>query len=740
MIAYRLPEPLAPLADAQRWVVWRYETVRGRSTKVPYTTTTRKASSTNPRTWRTFTKLASGFDGPGVVLGDGLQGVDLDVCIDADGHLEPWADAVVQRITSYTEVSPSGRGLKIIFNGPEGKSAEVSFGAAVELAPGVEKRREMAYYTGGRYFTVTGKVYGAPLPLRTITDADAQWLREQIEHHRAQRKPSTAPPAAASHHSTTLPRDLERLIVDGPGEGADRSAAFHHAVRWAADCGLSADRITVLIEGHPGGVGAKYQGRVAAEVERSLAGYVPKLKVRRPALPAGNVDPPVHDDDALSDPVPELSDDALALDFVARFGAGYRWSPGMGWMGDNGVIWRRDDTLSRYDLARRVCRTAAAGVTQATERKRLTSAKTVGAVLSLAQSDQRIVVPPAVWDANAALLNTPAGVVDLRTGAVRARRADDYVTQAVRVAPDFTTGAEVFDNFMLDIFGGDHAMVEFMQRALGYCLTGDRREQVLFFWHGTGANGKSTLLDVVQWLLDTYALKLPAAALMVSRNERHPTELAQLRGRRVAISSELEEGQFWNEALIKELTGDEVLTARFMRQDFFEFAMTQKHVIVGNHKPRLRGADPAMARRLVLVPFEVTFNGAKRDRRMLEKLKAEAPAIMAWMVRGAVKWYADGLAIPERVRGAVDAYLADHDDLALWMAECCDRTGEAKASELYASFTRWKQNCGEHAPSMKVWAQRLQAVPGITRRMSNGVRYTGLSLASAELQRVRHAA
>ena len=105
-----------------------------------------------------------------------------------------------------------------------------------------------------------------------------------------------------------------------------------------------------------------------------------------------------------------------------------------------------------------------------------------------------------------------------------------------------------------------------------------------------------------------------------------------------------------------------------------------------------------------------------------------------------MRWYAEGLAIPERVRGAVDAYLADHDDLALWIAECCDRTGEAKASELYASFTRWKQNCGEHAPSMKVWAQRLQAVPGITKRMSNGVRYSGLSLASAELQRVRHAA
>jgi len=222
--------------------------------------------------------------------------------------------------------------------------------------------------------------------------------------------------------------------------------------------------------------------------------------------------------------------------------------------------------------------------------------------------------------------------VDLRTGTMRARRPDDFMTQATRVAPDFERSTQFFETFMLDVFGGDREMVDFMQRMLGYCLTGDRREQVLFFWHGSGANAKSTLLDLVQWLLDGYALKLPAAALMVTRNDRHPTELAQLRGRRLAIASELDEGQFWNEALIKELTGDEVLTARFMRGDFFEFQMQQKHVIVGNHKPRLRGGDPAIARRLVLVPFEQRFDGARRDKDMPAKLRAEAPAILAWIV------------------------------------------------------------------------------------------------------------
>lgn len=508
------------------------------------------------------------------------------------------------------------------------------------------------------------------------------------------------------------------------------------------DLGLAADPIAQLRPRQRGALdmsdAAVEQRKAEWRGRRHKATIQPDADVPQVEPPASRIDPPA---DAGHVAPPDFSDDALALEFVAQYGKGYRWSPGLGWMADSGVVWQRDDAMTRFDLARKICRSAAASLTSPkaeTERKRLTSAKTVAAVLQLSQTDQRIVVPSGAWDDASMLLNTPAGMVDLRSGTIRTRRGDDYVTQAARVAPDFDRGAETFEQFLEDIFGGDRELVDFMQRALGYCITGDRREQVLFFWHGTGANGKSTLLDLVQWLLDSYALKLPASALMVSRNERHPTELAQLRGRRLAIASELEEGQFWNEALIKELTGDEVLTARFMRQDFFEFRMSQKHIIVGNHKPRLRGSDPAMARRLVLVPFEQKFEGAKRDKTMAEKLKAEAPAILAWIVRGAVRWQREGLSAPARVRAAVADYLAEHDDLALWMDERCLRSGEAKAQELYASFRHWKESCGEHAPSVKVWAERMQAVSGVTKRRSMGMRYAGIRLNEEEERRVRY--
>lgn len=292
---------------------------------------------------------------------------------------------------------------------------------------------------------------------------------------------------------------------------------------------------------------------------------------------------------------------------------------------------------------------------------------------------------------------------------------------------------------MQDVFCGDAELIEFMRRALGYAVTGDRREQVLFFWYGLGANGKSVLAEFIQWLMGSYSIKLPATALMQSKGERHPTELAQLRGKRLAVSSELDETSFFNESLVKELTGDNTLTARFMRADFFEFAMTQKHIIIGNFKPRLRGGDPAMARRMLLVPFMASFKGAARDPHMLDKLKAEAPAILYWITRGTLAWASEGLAVPLAVRDASAEYMADHDDLALWIEECCVREGEARAALLYESFARWKKARGEHAPSQTTWGPRLTTVPGVGKRRSGGIWYTGISLSSAERERLNAA-
>lgn len=466
----------------------------------------------------------------------------------------------------------------------------------------------------------------------------------------------------------------------------------------------------------------------AADIKR-LVGQAKTMKRGRtkPRLAAVNNSP---------EPLvtPEFSEDALALEFATQAADSYRWTPGFHWMADDGVVWARDDVMRRYDLARTICRDSAAQTDDAGEAKRLASARTVNAVLTLAQTDRRLVVPASAWDADTMVLNTPGGVVDLLTATLRPR-GHDYLTQAARVAP-MDAPCPTWIRFIDQVFLGDRDLIEFMRRAMGYCITGDRREQVLFFWYGLGANGKSVLAEFLQWLGGSYTLKLPASALMQSKGDRHPTELAQLRGKRLAVSSELNEGDFFNESLIKELTGDSTLTARFMRADFFEFQMMQKHVVVGNFKPRLRGGDPAMARRMLLVPFLASFKDSARDPHMLAKLKAEAPAILNWIVKGAMAWSVDGLAVPEAVRAASAEYMADHDDLALWMCDCCRRQGQGqgKAADLYTSFALWKKARGEHATSATAWGSRLTSIPGITKRRSNGVIYEGLSLTAAEAE------
>jgi putative DNA primase/helicase len=432
---------------------------------------------------------------------------------------------------------------------------------------------------------------------------------------------------------------------------------------------------------------------------------------------------------------PDLSDDALAMEFADR-AENIVWSPGPGWMVDDGVIWSRDDKLLRYSLARTICREAAARA-EDDEGRRLASARTVNALLSLAMTDQRKIVPAEKWDEDGLALNTPGGIVNMRTGELTAR-GQAYVTQAARVAPA-DTPAPTWERFIQEVCCGDRELIEFLRRALGYCITGDRREQVLFFWYGLGANGKSVLAELVQWIVGSYSVKLPATVLMQAKGERHPTELAQLRGKRLAISSELDESSFFNESLIKELTGDNTLTARFMRGDFFEFAMTHKHVIIGNFKPRLRGGDPAMARRMLLVPFMASFKGDARDPHMLDKLKAEAPAILHWMLRGTAAWASEGLAVPASVRDASADYMSDHDDLSLWIDECCERTGECRAGVLYESFSRWKKTRGEHASSLTTWGPRLASLPGVGKRKSGGIWYTGIRLSAVEVSRFHDA-
>ncbi len=428
--------------------------------------------------------------------------------------------------------------------------------------------------------------------------------------------------------------------------------------------------------------------------------------------------------------LPFGSEQALAEAFTAEAAGRLRWSPGLDWMANTGSHWTRDELLSRYNSAKQVCKAAASGLDSAKLAAKICAAGTAHALLTLSRSAHGIVTPVAEWDKHPMLLNTPDCVIDLETGRAIARDGLLF-TQATRIAPQ-RMPIPAWDKFISEVFGGDHEMVEFIQRMAGYALTGSIKEQKLFFLHGSGSNGKSVFLDVLRAIGGTYSHNLPSEALMTSKHEGHPTMFASLHGKRLAISSEIEESAHWAESRIKSLTGDETLTARFMRQDFFTFTVTHKHIIAGNFKPRLKGDDFAMVRRLVLVPFAQRFEGSRRDSNLPDKLRGEYPGILAWAIDGARKWASGGLAIPAAVAEASRAYMAEQNDLEQWIAECCvrDPKGTAGSAKLYESFKNWKERNGEHAPAMRNFSQRLERIYDKKHTMAGKV-FVGLQLSQS---------
>jgi putative DNA primase/helicase len=428
-------------------------------------------------------------------------------------------------------------------------------------------------------------------------------------------------------------------------------------------------------------------------------------------------------------PLPPFSDEALALRFAERHLGDLRfvaaWNKWLIW---DGARWRMDDTILAFDCSRAICREAAAECNKPRLAATIASAKTVAAVERLARADRRISATVDQWDADPWALNTPSGVIDLRTGKMRPHRAEDYITQITAVAP----GADcpLFLAFLARINDNDASLVSYLQRVLGYALTGLTEEHALFFLFGTGANGKSVFLSTVSGVLADYHKTAAPETFTVSHNDRHLSELARLRGARMVSVTETEEGRRWAESRIKQMTGGDVVAANFMRQDQFEFRPVFKLFVAGNHKPGLRSVDEAIRRRFNLIPFTVTIPPDQRDGELVEKLKAEWPGILTWMIEGCLEWQAMGLHPPKVVREATEAYLSAEDALAAWTDEKCehDPTAWASSSELYGSWATYAVQAGELAGSQKAFSQSLESRGFRRHRMSRAQGFYGLRL------------
>jgi putative DNA primase/helicase len=424
------------------------------------------------------------------------------------------------------------------------------------------------------------------------------------------------------------------------------------------------------------------------------------------------------------------TEDALALAFTRRYHRDWRYVAAWGrWLVWDGLRWRTEDTLAATDLIRSVCRQTAVRADNPKVAAKLASAGTVSGVERLARADRRHAATTDEWDADPWLLNTPGGVVDLKTGRQRPHERADRMTKITTA----TAKGECpqWASFLSDITGGDTDLQSYLQRMVGYCLTGVTSAHALFFLYGTGANGKSVFANVVATILGDYASTAPMDTFVETRGDRHPTDLAGLRGARFVSAIETEQGRRWNESKVKAITGGDKISARFMRQDFFEYTPQFKPVIVGNHKPAIRNIDEAMKRRMHLIPFTVTIPPEKRDGRLTEKLLAERDGILAWAVAGCLAWQREGLNPPACVQAATDEYFEAEDAVGQWIDERCllANTHREGVSELFSDWREWAERAGEYVGSVKRFSELMTTRKLEKCRLTGGARgITGIAL------------
>jgi P4 family phage/plasmid primase-like protien len=378
-------------------------------------------------------------------------------------------------------------------------------------------------------------------------------------------------------------------------------------------------------------------------------------------------------------------EDSVALAFAEQHADQFRYvAASSQWMRWNDSRWQTEDTLAAFDASRKLCRLA-----------RNAKARTVAAVVTLARSDRRMAATAGQWDRNPMLIHTQRSTIDLASGKERAPDRLDYITkQAGTWLADKGTAHPLWTDFLEKVTDANEELIGFLQRLAGYCLTGLTREHVLAFLYGKGANGKGVFVNTIARIMGDYALTAPMEMFLASKTDRHPTEIARLKGARLVVAQETQKGRRWDETKLKNLTSSDPLSGHFMRQDYFDFLPSHKLLITGNHKPSLSSIDEAIRRRLLLVPFAVEIPVPERDPDFPAKLEPEWSAILRWMVDGCIEYQHDGLGVPETVRKASDEYFADQDVIEQWIADWVDvRDPNAftPSRQLFASYKGWAE-------------------------------------------------
>jgi len=745
----------ADILASPRGVLWNAEIRDEKSTKVPYQVhhPAQRAAVDNPATWAPISDAIAALedgkaDGIGFVLGDGIVGIDLDKVRDPDtGTLTPEATAVITALNSYTEVSPSGTGVHILLYGT--------------LPPGGRRKGPTEMYCNGRYFTLTGRhVAGTPKTIEERSDALARVHAELF--------PPAAPRTNGHGHQARAAFELDDAELIAKATSATNGAKF--SALWQGDisgypsqseadqalCNLlafwtdgDAGRIDRLF--HASGLyRQKWDERRGTQTygERTIAAAIAGCRetyrpsARRTPPPGATVSSETRSkwDPVLApttDPLTEagaaerfarLHGDAVRFDHRRQrwlLWQGHRWTPDA----DAAVLrvvldfartWQRE----AIEIADSALREDSVKFAIKLERR-----DTMNNVLAIAKALKPIADAGDQWDRDPYLLGVLNGVVDLRTGALRPGRPDDGITLQTTAPYDADAPCARWEQFISEIFDGNAELTTFIQRAIGYSLTGITTEQVLFLLYGTGSNGKGTLTNTLKRVLGDYAWNMPFATIEMKDRSAIPNDLAALMNRRFVTASETNDGCRLNEARVKALTGCDPVTARFLHGEFFTFEPLAKFWLSVNHKPIVRDDSYGFWRRIRLIPFTQRFDV---DPMLADQLQAEATGILAWCVRGALAWQQDGLQAPDTVLEATKEYEQDSDPLAGFLAEACDLSprNEVGAKELFEHYRKWADGHGfgdRERLSQTMFGRKISERFEKLRDRTSGISYRGLA-------------
>jgi putative DNA primase/helicase len=418
--------------------------------------------------------------------------------------------------------------------------------------------------------------------------------------------------------------------------------------------------------------------------------------------------------------------------FARRFGGKAIYTPGHDWLVFDGKRWRHDDLLQVTELAKQTARLIA-DEAQHLDQNAARAARSKFASQSLAKGSldrmldlakSLLAVEDDRLDADPWLLNVENGTIDLRTGRREKHDPRDLLTKLAPVHANRRAKCPLFKKFLRRITGNDAGLRAFIQKAVGYSLTGITTEQVLFFVHGkSGNNGKSTLINLIRDMLGDYGCHTPTDTLLTKQYDNNiPVDLARLAGARMVTAIEANFNRHLDEAKIKGMTGGEPIVARFMRQNLFSFTPECKLWLVANDRPRVRGTDQACWRRLRVIPLSIKIPRKQRDQKLSEKLRDEWPGIFAWAVRGCRKWQTDGLGLPKAVRSATKGWHREMDHLKNFVAEQLVIAPGLKilSSQLFDRYKKWCTANGEEPLTIQVFKRKLQESHDMTHGRIKG--------------------